>query len=85
MVMPGGKTVRRHGHGAGTDRWWESSRRVWRSCPGCMVTAAGVHAEAAAATQATTGHALYDICVCLGVLHKAKHINYQVLGCFLNN
>lgn len=33
------------------------------------------HAEAAAATQTATGHALCEICVCLGVLSQAKHIN----------
>lgn len=38
-------------------------------------TAAGAHTESAAATQTATGCALCEICVCLRVLPKAKHIN----------
>lgn len=75
MVVPGHKTARRHGAHVMTQGQTGGGNPAEQSGDLSAATAAGAHTESAAATQTATGCALCEICVCLGVLPKAKHIN----------
>lgn len=68
MVMPGCKAARRHGVCVMAQGQTSGGNPAEQS--GDLSCA-----EAAAATQTATAHALCEICVCLRVLPKAKHIN----------